>query len=431
MPSPLADRAMSELHKLFSQTVELQEFPDRQELWRALPGGGGVYAFCDADDRLILLASAQSLRRSIRHRLSAPAQDATPSKKADLAAVTRRVRWSRTYSLFESTLLYYRLARTLYPQDYRRLIAFGPAWFIHLDPQAPLPRFVPTNRVYQQPGRYWGPYPTRAQAADLIAQLEDLFDLCRHHEVLDKSPHGQACAYHEMNKCPAPCDGSIPLEAYKQQNLAPAHAFAWGQRADQIARWRRLMDAAAGNLAFERAALLKSRIERAQKPLPARHALARDADDFNYLVVQRAGGTSWVKPFFVSAGMIEAGQPTPIKTLPQLMQTWTATLADRRSRPPGSPPLFQQTEQVWLVSHFLFKGPSAPGCFLHQSQLTPPSHALQLLSDAFPPPPTRAAKAKLADREAAANIKPVPSSPTDRPAEETDDNTENCQPNPQ
>ena len=100
------------------------------------------------------------------------------------------------------------------------MIGFGPSWFIHIDPQAPLPRFEPTSRVYQQPGMYWGPYATRGDAAEVIADLEDLFDLCRYHDILDKSPHGQACAYFEMGKCPAPCDGSVPAETYRSEHCA-------------------------------------------------------------------------------------------------------------------------------------------------------------------------------------------------------------------
>jgi len=418
---------MSELDQLFGEVVEVTAFPEREQLWAALPGGGGAYAFCDADDRLILLASAQSLRRSIRHRLSDRPADTTPSKRADLASITRRVRWCPTHSLFEAALVYYRLARVLYPKDYRRMIAFGPAWFIHLDPQSPWPRFVATNRIYQQPGCYWGPYPTRAAAGEVIAGLEDLFDLCRYHDLLDKSPHGQACAYYEMNKCPAPCDGSLAGDLYKAQNVEPARAFLWGRREEQIARWRRAMEAAAKELAFERAAVLKSRIERGQQPLPGKHTPAGDAADFDYLVVQRAGGTSWVKPFFVTGGRIETGQPVRIKTLPEIIESWLGALAAQRAQGPGPLDPVQQSEQVWLICRFLFKGDTAPGCFLHRNDLDPPAHALRRLADTFARP-RRAAGAKLAGQVSAANMPAGGAAPAANKPDVPEDNTENPEP---
>ena len=39
-----------------------------------------------------------------------------------------------------------------------------------------------------------------------------LRDLCRKHDILVQAPTGQACVYHEMGRCPAPCDGSMTLE---------------------------------------------------------------------------------------------------------------------------------------------------------------------------------------------------------------------------
>jgi excinuclease UvrABC nuclease subunit len=386
MAAGTADRAMSDLNELFDEATEVNAFQDAQRFYQTLPSSGGVYAFCDDRDRLILLASSQSIRRSVKHRLTSTQQCAGPSKRADLAAVTRRLRWSPTYSTFETTLLYYRLARTLYPGNYRKMVAFGPAWFIHVDPQVLLPRFEATNRVYLLPGKYWGPYATRHDAAEAVNRLEDLFDLCRYHEVLDQAPNGQACAYAEMGKCPAPCDGTTSAEHYRARCVEPASAFAWGRRCEQIEQWRQQMEAAARDLAFERAAALKAKIDRALESRSTSQGPARDADDFNYLVVQRGGGTSWIKPFFVTRGRIEIGPPTKLKTLSDVVEIWTRTLADQRDSDTASIDPHQRAEQTWLVSHFLFKAESAPGCFLHQDQLNSRAEALKRLTEAFHKP---------------------------------------------
>ena len=53
-------------------------------------------------------------------------------------------------------------------------------------------------------------------AARLIQLVEDSFDLCRYYNILVESPNTKACAYKEMGKCPAPCDGTIPMSQYHQ-----------------------------------------------------------------------------------------------------------------------------------------------------------------------------------------------------------------------
>src|SRR5947207_15818153 len=61
-----------------------------------------------------------------------------------------------------------------------------------------------------------GPVEDKHAAARLIELVEDLFDLCRYYNILLESPRGKACAYKEMGKCPAPCDGSIGIEHYRR-----------------------------------------------------------------------------------------------------------------------------------------------------------------------------------------------------------------------
>lgn len=373
---------MSTIQELLPHTVVVASFHEPHALNAALPSGGGVYAFLAQDDRIIQLACGQNLRRGIKHRLTRAHQTDEPNKRADLSAITTRIRWQTADSRFETTLAFYRIARILYPKSYRKLVAFGPAWFIHIDPQSRLPRFAVTNAVYRHPGGYLGPYPTRTDTAATVADLEDLFDLCRYHDILDKTPNGQACAYSEMGKCPAPCDGSIPPDEYNK-TVERARRFAWENRQPQIREWQDQMNAAARQLAFERAAMFKSRIERVTRPARPSHACVRDAGDFKYLIVQRAGGTSWIKPFFVTAGRIEAGPRIRIKAIAEHFATWVRQLEDQHRQGLGTTDLLERTEQVWLVSHFLFKGDAAPGCFLHGHQLDPPDRALERISATF------------------------------------------------
>jgi DNA polymerase-3 subunit epsilon len=351
---------------------------------------------------MIQVAASQSVRRSVRHRLTAPEPLAGRTKKADLAAVTRQVWWLPTHSRFETTWRYYRVVRALYPDQYRRLVAFGPAWFVHVDLSKPLPRFTVTSKACEVPGEKWGPFPTRSVAAAFVEQLEDLFDLCRYHDVLDKTPQGQACAYFEMGKCPAPCDGTEAVDAYLRR-VTQAKAFAWGDRARFVAEWSAEMSRASGELAFERAGALKARLQTVGKLAGRGHEHARDLRDFRYLVVQRGPGTSWAAPFFVVGGSLEEGVPVRLRELEGAVPRWRERLAGVNHESTASADRVLSTEQVWLVSHFLFKGERAPGCYLPQHELSDTTHVVERIRGALAPPQARAAPDVAEQEEGAAD----------------------------
>lgn len=358
---------------LFSQCIDVA---GEVAAWSSqLPGGGGVYALADEQDRPILLASGENLRRIITFRL-APPPDAS-RKRADLAAITRRVYWQRTYSSFETGFAFHRFARQLVPDGYRDLCAFGTCWFLHLDPEDRLPRWLATRQL-QPRGIHLGPFPTRAAVERLVETLDDLFDLCRYYHILEQAPHGEPCAYFEMGRCPAPCAGRIPLDEYRRK-VSDALAFASGRWRADAECWTQQMRNAARRQEYEQAESLKQRIQRAHILASESYQLARPLDEFNYLVVQRAEGRARVKPFFVRAGWIDVGESVAAKDLPATAQNWIHAM---RTPPPADRhDVSLRTEWVWLVSHFLFQGPRAPGLFLGPHQWTQPENWTPLVRE--------------------------------------------------
>src|SRR5262249_43555506 len=152
--------------------------------------------------------------------------------------------------------------RRLYPKDYRKRLAFGPAWFLRGDPGEAIPRITVVKEYPADGARYVGPFATRADAEATIHVVEDLFDLCRKYDILRQAPDGKPCEYWEMGKCPAPCDGRVPMEEYRAA-IGRAMDFAAGDRERAFAALDERMRSAAKGLQFERAAALKRSIEQA------------------------------------------------------------------------------------------------------------------------------------------------------------------------
>lgn len=338
---------------------------------RVFPGGGGVYLLTDAADRLVLLSAAADLRRALRGRLLEPTAgdevEVRGRRRADLSEVVRKIRWRTAYSMFELNFEYLRIARQLLPDSYKENLAFGPCWFVHVDPDEKTPRLA-VRKTLRGMGVELGPLCTQSDASRLVQILEDAFDLCRHVNILEQVPHGQPCAYFEMGRCPAPCDGSIPLLQYREM-IRAALGFALGDRQPLYDYLQAQMQEASGSLVFERAGLIKQRLERARAIEHDAFRWVRRVEDFRFLIVQRGGGRSKVRPFFVSGGDIEPGAIVKIREVKYAAADWIVRVND--AKPQGAcdrEVALLRSEQMWLIGHYLFKR-DAPGLFFHVSRL--------------------------------------------------------------
>jgi hypothetical protein len=267
-----------------------------------LPRGGGVCALTSADHRIVQLLATGSIRRAVASRLHPPEPSAT-SKRPDLRSVVTAVWWQPGYSAFERDWLHLLRARQLYPHDYAQRFSLAPVWYARINLAEPFPRWQPTTRLAAGDGVTVGPFSTRKRCAELIGDLEDLFDLCRYHDVLVRAPHGERCAYYDMGKCPAPCDGTVSMAAYRAA-LAASADFAVGKSQAMIDANRQAMTQAAARQDFEQAQRCKGRLARAEQAVRRFGGHPRTPDALDYCVVQRGPRRGVLRLFQVRSGII-------------------------------------------------------------------------------------------------------------------------------
>jgi len=311
-----------------------------------LPACPAVYLLL-ADARVpVQLATTQHLRRLAVARLLEAAE--SRSGRANVAEITRGIRWRRVFSAFEGRWWYYRLAREMYPKHYRRLISFGPAWFLSVDWAAPVPEIVVSERIWQEPGEFVGPWPTHDTCQQALAGLWDLFELCRYPEQVRRAPAGQRCAYAEMGRCDAPCDGSVPLERYVERSRA-AWEFACGAVRPWIDAAKQRMKQAAAEERFEHAAQLKHQLAFAWKWHDRWLPVIRPAEDLNYLLAVPVTRRKAWKLFLFRRGSLTEGPICADRHLPTKAAGW---LRGQWEREPELVEPVVRTGQTWLVAHF-------------------------------------------------------------------------------
>ena len=285
-----------------SHTLELSADPAAAIDDLSIPAAPGVVIFEAADGSTVLIATTADARALVRKRLGlvAPEAGTSPAKtwRVDYRALTARVLVIRVGSSLEADAVYLAQARTRLPHAYKIVTERWRAWFVHVDPNAEFPEWTKTNLLglvgtrsastlkqaprrspsvgegpraegpvadalgSQCPGVLLGPMPDKDSAGRFIEAMIDAFDLCRFHHLLVQAPRASACAYKEMGRCPAPCDGTETMDAYRRRTREAIETVATGGVQGTIAELESRMRDAAQGQDFENAHALKTQTER-------------------------------------------------------------------------------------------------------------------------------------------------------------------------
>lgn len=334
-----------------------------------LPAKRAVYLLADGEDRPVQLLCVGNLRASVKRRLVG-AEEAGPSKRVDYRGLVRFVHYRRVDSDLESDLVYLDAARSLFPGRYSELIGFRASVWVHVDPAAAFPRFVRTTDLSPRAGVLVGPVEDLSSAAALVERMESAFDLCRHHHILVEAPNGKACPYKDMGRCPAPCDGSIGMDQYREM-------VGYGLKvlldpADAVRQQQHRMKQAAGELRFELAARIKQYVDELSElgKGPWRHV--RRLEDFQFVVLVPGPGTAGgeaprVKVLLVTPGLVteEFGVMGEVAHVGELLRH----LLEEAERRRGLGVDAAGAERMAVVAQHLFRPKRATGVFLPLSEL--------------------------------------------------------------
>jgi excinuclease UvrABC nuclease subunit len=219
---------------------------------------------------------------------------------------------------------------------------------------------VKTTNLSERSGVFIGPVEDKHAAHRMIELAEGAFDLCRYYNVLVQSPHGKACAYKEMGKCPAPCDGTISMEAYRA--MVSASAAAVMEPGPFVRKQESRMNELAADLQFERAAKVKGVAEQVSQfgKGPFRHA--RRLEDFAFVALQRGPREGVAKVFLIVRGEVEevAGLvQEPVKAGELLRH-----VLERAAELSRAPLTRDGAERIGLVAQHLFTSKQTHGVFL-------------------------------------------------------------------
>jgi hypothetical protein len=347
------------------------------------PSTRGVVEFVAHNDSTVLLAATGHIRSFIAQRLN---EDGEQSTKADLSPITRTVRAYPTGSAFESDWIVLEKARQvdrglyskLQEQNRRYLIVLNTGtgfgswrvvdtlWQPQQQPQGQQNldkvSLVINEQVNEQSDKQInkqineqgdelivGPFASKKSAVAFGETLDDVFELCRYPKELALAPNGTACAYKEMGRCPAACDGSESMESYLNRLREAAKTASQGIRAwkEQLSK---AIATASASLDFETAQITQRQLQQVEDLSTDAGAYAASLHAMSCLCISPSIRKGWATIWkFNSAGLVPVMSISGNWDQSDLdIQAWAlGSHDDRQPHASGSTPLCVMNEQ-WL-----------------------------------------------------------------------------------
>jgi excinuclease ABC subunit C len=263
----------------------------------SLPARPGVYRMLDAEDQILYVGKARSLKSRVGSYFQA--SNVHPKVQA-LVAKTARMEVTITNSDTEALLLEFNLIKKHRPRFNVVLRDDKSFPFLHLEGGHDFPRLAFYRGSRKEPGRFFGPYPSAGAVRETLQQLQKLFRLrnCENSYFANRS---RPCLQYQIQRCTAPCVGLISKEAYARDAESAVKVLE-GRDADVQTELGRRMEAAAERLEFEEAARLRDQLANLKVIQSQQIVTAGNDHDADVIGIAESNGDYCVALMFVRGG---------------------------------------------------------------------------------------------------------------------------------
>ncbi len=271
-----------------------------EEKVKSLPHRPGVYLMQDAENTIIYVGKAISLRNRVANYFGslsgqAPKVKLMVSHIADFEYIV--VDTEREALNLENTLI------KEHRPKYNILLRDDKTYpYIKVTLNEKWPRTFIVRKVLDDGARYFGPFAGNGSAWGTVKLLEKLFpyrscDL----KITEKEP--RPCLEYYIHRCLGPCAGLADKTEYDNA-IQQVILFLEGKQEDIIGQLEAKMEQAAENLEFERAALLRDQLGQVRQVMEQQKVVSSSAFDEDIIALARAENEGVAEIFFIRKGKV-------------------------------------------------------------------------------------------------------------------------------
>lgn len=308
--SRIAHTSHTEHLFVYNECMDTKSTPDRPDFSKrlaALATRPGVYIMKDADDTIIYVGKAISLRNRVRSYFQS--QRHKDPKTRELVKHITDFEVIRTDTAAEALILENNLIKKHLPK-YNIMLKDSKTYpYIRITNEE-WPRVISTRMVVQDGSQYFGPYTSAGAAYKTINLLNRLFP----YRKCDKKITGneEVCLYYHMHQCTAPCIGAVTHDEY-MKSIKAAGNFLSGKGDEIVKEIEFDMHEAADALNFERAAELRDRLQAVNHVLERQKIVIDTGSSADIIGVSKGeGGDAGVQISFLRHGKIVGSEFFPM-----------------------------------------------------------------------------------------------------------------------
>ncbi|MEP9361197.1 excinuclease ABC subunit UvrC [Sphingomonas sp. KR3-1] len=264
---------------------------------KTLPARPGVYRMQDARGDVLYVGKA----RALKNRVTNYTQVMRLSKRLQrMVAQTRSMTIVTTNNEAEALLLEAQLIKRFRP-PYNVLLRDDKSFpFILLRRDHDYPRIQLHRGARKVKGDYFGPFAGAGQVRKTLNALQKLF-LLRSCTDGFFNTRDRPCLLYQIRRCSAPCVDRIAPEAYEEL-VDDARDFLMGKKTQVQAKLGAQMQAAAENLDFELAAILRDRLKALTFIQGSQAINAEGVGDADIFALANKNGVMGIQAFFIRGG---------------------------------------------------------------------------------------------------------------------------------
>lgn len=246
---------------------------DGKAFVRTLSTSPGVYRYFDEAGELLYVGKAGNLKKRVSSYFLKPRME--PRIAAMVAQIARcEITITRTEG--EALLLESQLIKALKPR-YNILLRDDKSYpYIYLSGNEDYPRLAFHRGARNQPGRYFGPFPSAFAVRESLNLMQKLFKVRQCEDSFFRN-RSRPCLQYQIGRCTGPCVGLITTDDYRS-DVRHVEMFLEGRSGAVIDELVTSMEQASASLNFERAAAVRDQVATLRKLHAQNHVQGATAD---------------------------------------------------------------------------------------------------------------------------------------------------------
>lgn len=265
---------------------------------KTLPNTPGIYCYHNAKGEVIYVGKAKNLKKRISSYFNREHQD---PKTRTLVKNIADIQITLTHTEREALLLENNLIKQHRPR-YNVLFRDDKSYPYLYIPKEPFPRLVAYRGNRQQPGQFFGPYPSMYAVKQTLSTLQKIFKVrqCEPHVFAHRT---RPCLQYQIQRCCAPCVGYINQADYAEI-IEHIRLFLCGKNQQVLDMIGAKMEAASEQLAFETAARYRDQLRQLQQLQESQTVIGKVSEQVDVVAVAQHSGQFCAQVLMVRDGQV-------------------------------------------------------------------------------------------------------------------------------